>query len=118
MSSFSNTSSSSTSCDTSKHNLDTEDMSNDHMRIDNALSEKADDIDVCGEPHFSEVASGEKQLDTSTDLAPRRKNPFSIDSLLEKKSDTVHTNHMFQDKIDTVPHLSEATDNQVINTSS
>lgn len=72
MSSFSSTSSS--SCDTIKRNPETGNKNN----ID--ASDSVDDIDVC---ETRESTLNEKHLEEF----PRRKNPFSIDSLLEKKSD-------------------------------
>lgn len=89
MNSISNTSCSSTSSDTTKQNQNTNDRSEDEVNVDDIFSEKA--TNDCCEKHFSETAAAEKQLgDENTDV-PRRKNPFSIDSLLEKKDD----NHVY-----------------------
>ena len=73
MSSYSSTSSS--SCDTNKKSSDSEIKNND-----NIPSENADEIDVSD---ATEKSCRQKQLVET----PRRKNPFSIDSLLEKRSD-------------------------------
>jgi hypothetical protein len=73
MSSFSSTSSS--SCDTNKKNSDS-----DNKHSEDIQSENADEIDVCD---AVENNSKQNQLVET----PRRRNPFSIDSLLEKSSD-------------------------------
>lgn len=74
--SFSNTSNS--SCDTTKRNHDIEDNTNSELHSDS--SDNADEIDVDSANTISVI---EKHVvDT-----PRRKNPFSIDSLLEKTSE-------------------------------
>lgn len=72
MSNFSSTSSS--SCDTIKRNSETEN------KVENEAAESADDIDV-GD------ATTNCSKEQRPEEIPRRKNPFSIDSLLEKKSD-------------------------------
>lgn len=74
--SFSNTSNS--SCDTTKRNYDIEDNTNSELH--NESSDNADEIDV-------DSANNISVIDKHIVDTPRRRNPFSIDSLLEKTSD-------------------------------
>ncbi|XP_045212465.2 homeobox protein unc-4 homolog [Mercenaria mercenaria] len=73
MSSYSSTSSS--SCDANKRNPETESKPTDLIPSDNA-----------GELNDCETAKNSSEQKHSVET-PRRKNPFSIDSLLEKRSD-------------------------------